>query len=400
VSTQIGDNDTVFEPGAFVGPFKSRAGAFYAFLTQENVSSQAKLRAFKASDPTSSWSAVDTAGEPVQTTASTLAIAVSCCQNGDTIEAVYFYNAAGTVTLRHVSFDMGADTWGTPATVDSNSLVIPGYGSQLQIMARSDGDLLVLYCGDQDSEMGSAYYRVDCARDEGSGWGNILSVDNSPAGGAEDDVSYFCGQIVKGSADRAHFFLVKDGGSGTGEAYQRTFTSANSLQSWPSAYDSATGMMEPHAHGINYYDGTNQLVRCPYLDADDKISYAEFVSSNTPTPTTNTGITDNTVLVTSLNVVAAAVIAGEDEYLVYSNSADSDLYYDKNKGTDTEFLDAVTAQHVSANGYDDGGERIGVIWGAFGGPTYYDEIDISVSITNLTGVKFPDQNYYTPPIKT
>jgi hypothetical protein len=364
----------------YVGPFKSRAGNYYIFgwysLTRYY------LDVWKATDPTSSWTrqGYDSDNEVASYTPP-----LWCCQEGDVIHiafAGFLADVAELGGLAYTSFDMSNDTWGATTEVDAAADLTT---ASCSIAVRSDGDIIILYNGARDS----GYARVDYAYYNGS-WTSGVAVDN---GGAT--THWYGSVIVKGDSDRMHFFF-KNGSGNSG--YQRCLRSNEVMESFPeSAFDSSVNINSYICSpGVSYHDGTNQLVRCPYRDStSNDLALVEFTSGDTPSPTTNTGVSDEAVQVANQGNLACMAVVAEDEYLLYVSSVDDDLRYDKNDGTDTDLI-VSTVNRVSCNGIERDGPKVGYVYDD-NGTTKYNEIDVAITISTLSGALFGDQNSYWGP---
>ena len=297
----------------YLGPFKVGT-SFYVVVVDTAV-----LEMWKADgdDPTDAWSEVEAAGHPTGADSGTAS--VWCVVDGTTIYVASMENQVPSASneLHLNSFDTTGDTWTLSGGPEGQVQAItdgPTFES-VSIAVRSDGDIIILYGGDEDKEMGVDRDRVDYARWEGSSW-TIVSVDNEAAGSGAELLDYHGSVVVKGSSDRMHFFLSIES---TNDLYQRTLTSGNSLQGWPSAYETSATASHNHAHhhGISYDDGGTQRVRVPFMDDNQQISYAEFDSSDTPTPTVNADISDNDAA-TAAGMPSVGLNDGTDEWLIYT----------------------------------------------------------------------------------
>lgn len=317
---------------------------------------------------------------------------LSVVQQGDLLR-ITTHNGA---TLAYFVYDTKDEVWDDAGSTIESIADAPGVGGFCSIAMRSDGDVIIGYQGDSDREMGSAYERVDYARWEGS-WTVGISLDNSDAGGAEDDKHYTGAVVVKGSSDRMHFFLADRSFT---NLHQRTVTSVNARESWPSPGDSNLDIDFSFSPGISYDDSGTQRVRCPYRDATTaKISYAEFDSVDSPgTFTKNGDVSQENVWYFNENPVACMAVDGVDEYLLYAG-LDQDLYQDKNDTADTEVLDGTTINRISCAVLDRDGPKLAYVYDN-GGTTYYNEVDIAPTVSTLSAAEFPLRNYYTGPFKT
>jgi hypothetical protein len=298
---------TLIEPYHGIGgPFVSSTGAVYVVTRTSNGIG---VQIFKAADPAASWSGV-----------SSLAVT-----SGNTVRAVHAYQVsdvihivsrdAGTAAsnqIRYHTFDMATD-----AFVTSNQLVKTTYTqkgtvdeSRVGIVVRSGGAVLVLYEGPQvlaDIQRARTYY----ARHLGSAWSADIALDN---GG---NVDWYPQEIILGSGNRAHFFFL----DATNNAlYQRTLTSANALETFPSAFDTSLTNNDDvgFQNGIAYSGSAGgTVIRFPYYDsAAHTLSDVIFTSADAPSPlTVSTSITGATIapLPSIRNVVSLA----KDDSTVY-----------------------------------------------------------------------------------
>jgi len=357
----------------YIGPFLS-GGNFYTVLLDSTDESLVEVH--KATDPTSSFSEQDSANKP-NTTDDIRSMWVH--QEGTDLHIVHGEND-GTTTARYgySVFHMATDLWdGTIVNEEIEASVTTVATSQVScsISVRSDGDVVVLYNGAIDTVHGAPRQRVDYRRREGGTWSSAIAVDNAA------EFNWFGSVIVRGSSDRMHFFFKNDTQD---DAYQRTLTSGNSLEAFPSAGDTATDTDEHiFGPGVSYDDGGTQRVRCPYADASAQISYAEFDSADTPGAfTVNADVGDNTVQLLNRGPVACLSADGTDEHLLYADDTDQDLFHDKNDGTDDEILDGVTINRISCNVYDRSGTRLAYVYDD-GGTIKYGEVSLVVAPARL-----------------
>lgn len=270
--------------------------------------------------------------------------------------------------ILYSKFSTSTDTW----TIDRE--VVIGEQSNLSpqrsvsISVRSDGDVIILYTKSDGSND-----RVSYARREGSTWTRDVQVDNA---GSED---WYGGVVVRGSSDRMHFFFKNNTNQ---DAFQRSLTSANALETFPSAGDTDVNTSTDHIFcpGMSYDDGGTQRIRCPYKDQlGGRMSYAEFDSADAPGAfTVNLDVIDNGVKVVSETSVSCSASDGTDEYTIYSRSVNDDLFLDKNDTPDTEVLGSVTGNRISCNVYDNSGTKLAYVW-LDATTVKYGEEDISTS---------------------
>jgi hypothetical protein len=158
------------------GPFKSSAGNYYQILGYGGtaVSGSANVQAWKSSSLGGTWAEIST-GRPNFTNASNPLLDVAVVQIGDVLHIVYhartFWN--------YVQFNMSTDTWGSPTTPVSGMTTQNWFTLNeviIDIVARSDGSLVVAYSGPTYLNM-TYYPRTALAvRSSGGTWTTGISV--------------------------------------------------------------------------------------------------------------------------------------------------------------------------------------------------------------------------------
>jgi hypothetical protein len=231
-----------------------------------------------------------------------------------------------TGDVKYHTFVMSSDTWGI---TNESVTTVPGsdvQSGQPSVHVRSDGDVICLYPGATEIVHSVVYDRVSYARRESGTWTADIALDGA---GADH---WHAGSAVPGSSDRTHFFFVNND---VNDIYQRTLTSANSLQTLGSAFDT-TAHSDAYVYpgGISYDDGGTQRVRGLYIDNGAVLARAELDSSDTPTATGNP-ITTQFVL-QGLHAVADVAVDGTNVYSIYGEAGTGNIFYDLNDGTDVE----------------------------------------------------------------
>lgn len=320
------------------GPFVSSTGTVYV-VTRGSAANDIQI--FKAADPASSWSS---AGNLAVTSGNTVRH-VNACQVSDVIHIVS--RDAGTAAsnqIRYHAFDMSSDSFTT-----SNELVKTTYTqkgtvdeSMVGIVVRSAGDKIVLYEGPQvlaDIQRARTYY----ARHLGSAWSADIALDN---GG---NVDWYPQEIILGLSNRVHFFFLD---STSNDLYQRTLTSANALESFPSAFDTsiAAGQQDVgFQRGIAYSASAGgTVVRFPYYDTfDPTLADVQFTSADAPSPLTVT--TDITGAVDPMGIRRVISLA-KDESTVYGSFINNSnpLRFDNAASTATTTLVNTTGLLLTA----------------------------------------------------
>ena len=350
-------------------PFESSGGNFYTVLrNNEAGSGNGFLSLHKATDPTDSFSQVDT--EQITSTI----LSMWCYQDGDTI---HIAAQLGNDDSYYIAADLSSDALGTEVQIEAVPTADDGPDANAcSIAAESTGsDIVVAYQGDPDMITGTEFARIDANRsdDAGATWGGPISVDNAGS------VHWTGPVIVLGSSDRMHIFFQD---SGADDAYQRRLGSDDSLETFPSAFDAeiASSTTYPFRPGVSYDDGGTERVRCPYQDSGG-IASAKLDSADTPTVTTDTSIQDNTP---RGGETYAFANDGTTIHFLYADNATLDLWHDQNAddggwGTDVEVLDAVTINHVSSNVYDRSGQKLPYIYDD-GGTVKYNEVTLVAAV--------------------
>ncbi len=391
-------NVSVGPQNSYHGPFRASDGAFYLIARAfASASSAGVLSLWRATDPTDSFSELD--AETIGDSGTEALLSIWCVQEDDTVHIVaqkdgaastnphdVYYTSVdltstGTFTTEIRIEDLGTDDAGPNAV--ACSIAVESIG----------GDLVVVYQGDPDMLMGTEYAQIDANRSDNDGatWGGPTQISDT------GDPDHYTGPvIVAGTSDRMHIFFKNDD---IEEAFQRRMGSDDSLETFPSAFSATKNAATANyifGHGVN----SSGTIYVPWLDADNETSVVSFTSADTPSYTETNNVSDNDVVVVNSSAAHAIVLDGTDRHLMYSHALQLDIFRDVDTGsgwgTDIEALDAVTVNRVYPNIYDRSGTKLAYIY-SDGGAIRYNEVDISVAFTNLSDVKFPDQNYFTGP---
>jgi hypothetical protein len=250
-------------------------------------------------------------------------------------------------------FSTSTDTWTVrDSFVISSGTVESSAASNyfaVCLQRRSDGDLIVGY---QHEESGTGDGEIHCARLEGGTWTTGQEIFNLSG------INFRGATIVPGTSDRMHFFSWE---WDLEQCRQRTLRSDNSLETMPSAFDTDADWFVSCStmFGRGLLNGTT--VKAPYRDNSNKVSYAELTSADSPTVSVNPDVSDNTASIwENTGVAHACVLDGSNEYLIYTNSTNGDIYWDLNDGTDAEKI-VGTYTGFSANKINDGADKIGLL---------------------------------------
>ncbi len=375
----------------FCGPFKSSGGAYYAVVLESTGSTP---EVFKATDPTSSFTAQDTSNNPTQTPLSMWAY-----QDGDIIHIV----AAGSSApeIRYHRFSMTSDTWVTTGqTIEDLGKNAPG-STILAVSACTRGafgdPVVCLYSGQTDRVMGTDYERVDHAtRTTSSTW----TLRGLALGTSSDEFWWRGCACAIGTSNSVHFLTKRDTTFGAVNV-SRTLRSDNTLST---RAESSLITTESRFTCLISYDDDGVREMTSIYSTGKRIRFTESSGDATAPAGELITIPDATSKVVNTTPVVCLAIDGSTMHGVFALDSDSDLYYDKSTtppwstwGTDVEHRDAVTINRISCNVYNRSGARKLAMVYDDGGTIKYDEIDIDVVPTNLSDVKFPQQSSYIGP---
>jgi len=284
------------------------------------------LKAFKASDPLDSWVEQDNAGRPTTTTA----WQHDTWQDGDEIHCIWWndtdeeYQYHTFQTSDHAS----ADQWGTvKETIEAPTNPPLASANYCAISVRSDGDIIVVYDGDTDNIMGTAFDRVDYAREEGAGWTVGINVAGQ---GVEAD--FHTAALVKGESD-GMYITYFDGDADN--LLMKFLTSGNTLEStihtWITDIGTSFDSLRLSAPQMTWNEktGSDEKIYMAWLDSSDNFesNYAFWNGSGFTSGTKRTIATNHrTTSAGTLPVLAADATTGE-VFCVYVSSTNADIYF-------------------------------------------------------------------------
>lgn len=134
--------------GGFSGPFVSSAGNVY--ILGINTTTTSQLRMMKATDPTSSFSAVDDANAP--NTGNALINSLWGYQDGDTLHIGTWAPSSTTAEVRYHTFLMDSDAWSVKNEDVANISATPNaLGRNVCIPGLRSGQPVIIYGGDTDT---------------------------------------------------------------------------------------------------------------------------------------------------------------------------------------------------------------------------------------------------------
>ncbi len=240
--------------------------------------------------------------------------------------------------LYHV-FDPGTDTYttvdeivgqvGLPATMSAS----PPREEAVTLGIRADGDVVVAWNGEFTDEPNRD--AIFWARREGGTWTRELLT--SFGSSEHSDCGAFIGPDA---ADRLYLARKLQSASFGLETIQADNTVTSSVID--TTFDTADLVQGP---GVI---DENDKSYVGYIDASNQISVASWAAADTPSPSVDTDVSDNTVLGHSSALDPFAVfclaVLGADIHLLYSDDTDQDLQHDDEVATggttDVELLAA------------------------------------------------------------
>ena len=375
-------------------PHKSSSGDYFAF-----VHTGLAIEVFKTSDPVNgSWARAS--GYNNLSTSN-----VYCFNSiavGDTIHWVTISSISGSPILYYRTYDMSTEVRGTSAQVaDLGGMTAPDVGilwCSIAVRPGVTGDEVVIAAsGLPDATMGTDYQRVDFWH--GADTATPSFTGPVELGGTGAEAHDFQPQLVLGTNNKVHAVFNVDGGSAAldfvGDRGNRTISTTNTLSTTVSIWGySASQNLLGQSNIVSYNDsGTErQFVAFAYdangstgqvvgwrsvEDGSDNISalVAEVVT------TTDPKLLENYI---------TTVVDGTDLYIFFSgggtDGVDQDLYcITSADGGDTwsgetEILDAVTVNNISAAVLDSG--KIAYLYDD-GGTTKYNEYVLVDTVDDL-----------------
>jgi hypothetical protein len=373
----------------FCGPFKAPNQQYYLVLLESTGSTP---EVFMATDPTSSFAAQDASNNPTATPESMWAYL-----SGSEIHIATASADGNDPEIQYHVFDTASDTWATTdEEIEDTKGVAAGFES-CSIAVRSDGDVIVLYNGSIDTDMGNPFERVDYARKEASSW----TVGIDVGGTSPEDEDRVGSVITRGSGDNMHFFWRNVDLSRQQGRTLDPGTNVLSLTRWVSI---SGAPLHSFVNGISYDDaGTLRIVtfhknvntrRVTILTAteDGSGDISSFTFGGVNDAPAN-GVLD----LNGTPVISSAVDGDGRVYAMWSHETDFDLYMDSDTppydtvdwGTDIEVLDGVTINRISCNVYSrESTDRLAYVYDD-GGTIKYNEVDLGggagqVDLTHLT----------------
>ncbi len=384
------------QQNSYVGPFKSSENAFYG-----SARSGSQCRVVKATDPTVSFAIQDILAEP------DFVVTILSLNTFQVNDKLHIAGQNSSDDVYYARFNMFADTWDEITVGNTEDLVDGAPDGTLDacdLIVRSDADIAIVYQGVTESIMGQPNERVHLAvsTDGGDTWTAGTRVDNQ--GKVERD---FSGpRIVLGDSDTSHIVWIDQSSPRT--MSQRALSSADSLQTERTditgADDISAAVNYVIGHGVSFNRAGTTKIRFPYADVDNDLGVLEFDAVADPSSFSISSNIDGTNNVQhSISKLLCLATDGSIVYETHNRATDNDLYTANDQNTDTwtspTNIFTGTINRLSSNIYD---RATGPILAHIiddAGATKYDEDTITHTHGTLSGVDFPDQNYFVGPFE-
>lgn len=378
----------------FCGPFKAPNGQFYVVLRNPSTG---RPEVCMATDPTSSFAIQDTSNKPTRPPTSMWATL-----NGNDLHLVT--STDSEPEIEHHIFRTATDLWdGTiiDQEIENVKNEPANENKSCSIVVRpSDNDIIVLYNGDTDADMGNPYERVDYAFWNGSSWSSV-GVQVNGGSAAEDHIGSIA---VLGESDAVHFGWNDDT---NGDALYRRLNSSNSLGTQGTLQGDDRNPAHRVIPSVYYDDGgveritfgvTNTIGVTPRIDS---VKVDDETIDGTPDAA---GRTNNKVE-NAMSVACLAVDGiGKIVYFLGVDALNGDLYFNSNTddgGWGTPAVEVTgTVTRVSCNVYPrDGDLKLAFVYDD-GGIKYNEKSLTAPTAPAFTAARLPAQNYKIGPVKT
>lgn len=375
----------------FSGPFKAPNGQYYVVILESTGSTP---EVFMATDPTSSFTAQDTSNNPTTTP-----LSMWSYLSGSEIYIATARADGNNPEIQYHVFDTDSDAWTTTDEEIENTKNVDAGFESVSIAVRSDGDVIVLYNGSVDTDMGNPYERVDYARKEGGSWTAGIDVGGtSPA--AEDRSGSV---VIRGSVDNMHFFW---GDLPNDDIFGRSLDSSNTLSSERTQTNKRLAW-HTFRPGFSWDDSGTWRVVAVYGDKNASRAMCWRHTESSGALADNGGLTriadfpGSTLQTINGTPIYSGAVDGDGEGYVMWSGNDSDLYRDNDPppyttadwSTDIEVHDAVTINRISCNIYQRGANiRLAYVYDD-GGTIKYNEVDLGAAVAGGGTLALPHRKY-------
>lgn len=297
--------------------------------------------------------------------------------------------ATGAVYYNQYNTTTNAWVLATSETVAAAASFAPTTGSTfVDLVVRSNGEVVIFYCAGLTA-MSSGFNMLRYRRRTGTNtYTTATNVDN---GGS---INWTGGVCALGASDRVHFFF-KD--ATNNDAYQRTLSAANALQTFPAAFDTTaavTATIAMFGNAASYVDAGTTKVRAPYRDSSNRIAIAQLDSADAPTvTTTSVSGTSPDIFTSNGQAVLQAAMDGTTIHTLLSDNTSFDLMHNSSAGgggawgTDVNEL-AGTINHITDNVYVRSGATVLAMVLDNAGTVRYAEIELAAAPPPATPPSF------------
>lgn len=300
------------------GPFKSSAGNFY-FIGASSADST-KIRAYKATDPTSSWSNVGT--DPAITNAVTVDW-VSVWQDGNTLH-VGTASTPSTSTnsdYYYKTFDMSSDAWTSMNEAIATGVAVnaaAGYKRGISVCKRSSSGEIVAVCQSTYTYMSTLYNNVKFSRRTGTNtWTSLtdLFLDNLDLWGGrclpDPQSDWVLLSFYRQTWGKYSTPLLVDNSLGTGNTLQSSYV--------------VTHPSVPYSYTIWNDAGTSRMLVMQRGNNAGWVMQGRAVVADTVSWTIVTN--QWTTPIAPIRVFNDGTNSGtSDAWVIYRSTSDSDLY--------------------------------------------------------------------------
>lgn len=369
-------------------PYVSSSGVVY-YIDRLHASANT-IKAFKATDPSASWSTV---ADTVVSSDTTI-VPVATCQQGDLIHVAYYSQTTGVgFRVRYSRFNMATDLWEVKEEIlkgpyETGSSFFAD--NSIDIAVRSDGTLFILYQS-MAAVMGGNYLRTMYARKpSGGSWTIDIAVDT--AGTLHWAPTHM--QVSGPSPERVHLGYMN---TSTGERYQRTVSGTGfTLQAAGSAFTTAASSRRATYSAAVSVGGT---VKVGFIPDEGSVAakIVRFDSADAPTAYTTTLDITGTLNIASAwdNPVQLMAEASTGKFhVLITEDASTDIYHQSSTDGGVTWS-AATKIMANAGGVQNlrasiltrgGAARVAVTYLDTGlGATRYTELALSAPPIELNG---------------
>ena len=380
----------------WVGPFISSAGNVYVIGINNTTK---KISAWKATDPTTSFTAIDSANSDFT---GFNGRAIHAYQVGDTLHVVW--NATNTNTSQYAPFNMATDTWTNKIAADSGGTRI---NFVICCAKRSQGNDVIVFTNQPGVvNMGKTYGRIGAHRIAGgTSTGAATAIGIGLAATTQQTESVDA--VSLGSSDRVHLFWSK-GAATAGQAtlgMHRCVKSTDNLDGTSPATAATTANTGSVSNVA--LDDVHHIIGQPFLSSANVIGVPTVNSSGIPAIITGSDADSPTWSTTLVAAAAAqggafgattkcfrlggAPYDGTNKTMAWETTGLGGMFYDKDTGsgwgTDTRFsgIAGTTADAISVNVFTRGANVVLATAYTTDGATFvYDEVVLRVLGTTVT----------------